>query len=509
MLRRKRLPNGHRVFQLLVDGMHPRITRRELAGGYLPNLQYLIDNGRAQWDVVSIFPTSTPSAVTSIMTGAGPDLHEIPGMYWYDRRTPAPVYYGENLGIIGSHFGTFFDNLVGNLNLRHLSPHVSTVFEQLEMQGKKTASLNSMCFRGPHAHPTTLPVFLRMIPGVRFTLNEVSGPLHMRWGDFARSGPGGARVFGEHGPFRNFGISDECTMDAFFELAAQGPLPDYLALYFPNNDIWSHQHGPESSGIPLRHFDFDLGRIFDMLGGREKAIADNSFFVIADHAQVTVGPGEECGIDLDQVLSDYKRLPMGAAWHDHDLFLGPNGRFAMLYLHPNRPRLRQQVFHTLAAEPRIEHILWREGSFYHVHNVQSESELCFERGLRYRDRFGNGWRWQGDPAALGLEKSKFIVDFQAYPDTFVRISEALDSPAAGDYTLTARPGFEFAGNGEDVHLGGGSHGGLCSEESLVPFIACGPAVGKRTSLLRTTGLVQQTMEAFGLSRKRFALKPAA
>ncbi|MBA3754678.1 MAG: alkaline phosphatase family protein [Nitrospira sp.] len=298
-------------------------------------------------------------------------------------------------------------------------------------------------------------------------------------------------------------------MDAFFELAALGPLPDYLALYFPDNDIWSHQHGPESSGIPLRRFDSDLGRIFDMLGGRQKAIAENTFFVIADHAQVTVGPGEECGIDLDQVLSDYKRLTMGVAWHDQDLFVGPNGRFAMLYLHPNRPRLHDQVFRTLSAEPRIEHILWREGLRYHVYNVQTQSKLCFERGLRYHDRHGNGWRWQGDPAALGLAKSRFVVDFEENPDAFVRISEALDSPASGDYTLTARPGYEFAGNGEDVHLGGGSHGGLTREETLVPFIACGPAVGKRTSILRTTELVQQTMQAFGLSRKRFLLKPAA
>lgn len=509
MLRRIRQPADHRVFQLLVDGMHPRITRREIAGGYLPNLQYLIDNGSAKWDVASIFPTSTPAAVTSIVTGAGPNLHEIPGMYWYDRRTPAPVYYGENLGIIGSHFGTFFENLVGNLNLRHLSPHVSTVFEQLEMQGKTTASLNSMCFRGSHAHPTTLPVFLRMIPGLRFTLNEVFGPLHMRWGDFARSGPGGTRVFGEHGPFRNFGISDECTMDAFFELAARGPLPDYLALYFPNNDVWSHEHGPESSGIPLRHFDNDLGRIFDVLGGREQAIAHNTFFVIADHAQMTVGPGPECGIDLDQVLADFKRLPMGAVWHDHDLFVGPNGRFAMLYLDPHRDILRADVFRTLAAESRIEHILWREGRSYHVYNVKMRTKLIFERGLRYRDRHGHGWRWEGDPAALGLMKAKFIVDFDEYPDAFLRISEALDSPSSGDYTLTARPGFEFSGNGEDIHLGGGSHGGLSREESLVPFIACGPAVGRRTSIVRTTDLVRQTLRAFGLSRKRFILKRAA
>jgi hypothetical protein len=493
---------------ILNDGMHPRVSRREIAAGRMPNTEYLIRNGFHAWDTVSVFPTSTPVAVSSIVTGAPPSLHGISGMYWYDRASGEPVYYGDNLHLIQQHFGPFFRNIVVNLNHRHLSRRVATIFERLEARGKVTASLNSLCFRGPTPHQTTLPVFLRMLPGVKFGADEIYGPTHMRWGDFARSGPAESRVFGEHGPFRQFGISDDCTMRAFLELAEAGELPDFVMLYFPDNDVWSHQHGPEAGGVHLRKFDEYLASLFDVLGGKEKAVAENNFFLVADHAQAAIGYSDESIIDLDQVLGEYHRLTFGQPWRNEEVFVCPNGRFAQIYVDPGRPEIRERLRLTLLADPRIEQVLWREGVQYHA-SAPGCGELVFERGLRYHDRLGNGWKLSGETGVLGAEATGLHVEFERFPDAFSRVQQALDNPAAGDVLLTAKDGYEFAGNGEETHLGGGSHGGLLAEESYVPFVACGPNVDRTMIAQLITDLPDLAMAAFGYRRRRLSLRRSA
>lgn len=488
-----------RVFVILNDGMHPRVTRRELAAGTMPNLAYLVAQGHAKWDAVSVFPTSTPTAVTSIVTGADPSRHRIPGMYWYDRSHRGPVYYGDNLAMIQQHFGTFFENIIGHLNHRHLSRGVATVFETLERAGKATASINSLCFRAFTPHRTTLPVFLRVLPGVRFAVDEVLGPSFMRWGDFARSGPSETRVFGEHGPFRQFGINDDCTMQAFAELVANGLQADHVMLYFPDNDVWSHQHGPEAGGPALRRFDERLGQVFDALGGRERAVTQNTFYLIADHAQVPVGCAPETVVDLDQVLSPLALLPLGEPWAGQDAFVCPNGRFAQIYLRAPDPRLRARVVELLTRDARVAQVFWREGRSFHAAGPGGRS-LVFEGALGRRDRYGTGWRWQGDAILLGVERDGLRVATPAYPDAFRRVAQALSNPASGDILLTACEGYEFAGNGEEAHLGGGSHGGLLAEESYVPFVACGPG-SEGVTLQDITQLRRVVLGHFGLARR--------
>ncbi len=490
-----------RVFQIIVDGLHPRILQREIAAGRVPHLAWLVSNGKAKWDTVSIFPTNTPPAIASITTGEGPHAHHIPGMYWWDRGAPGPVYYGERLNIISSHFDSFFENIVGWLNMRHLNPHVRTVFEHLEEKGLSTASINNLCFRGPHRHPTTLPYFLRVIPGVRFTLEHVGGPRHFRFGDFARSGSGEARIFGDEGPFKQFGISDPCTLNTYLHMAEHNELPDYVHLYFPDNDVWSHEHGPEATGVSIQRLDRKLGQIFDTLGGRERAIAENNFLLTADHAQVPIGTTRDSAIDLDEVLADFDRLPLGSRWKNEEMFLCPNGRFGQIYLHAERPWLRNRVIEALRQEPRIEFALWRDGTTCHVLHPCTGRHLSFALGGRMQDRFGHAWSVWGDTGTLALEFDGREVFSYRYPDALLRIYEALLTPTIGDILLTAEPGREFAGNGEDIHMGGGSHGGLLAEESLVPFIACGPGLSHVGEPRRTTEILDQSLALFGLDRR--------
>ena len=53
-------------------------------------------------------------------------------------------------------------------------------------------------------------------------------------------------------------------------------------------------------------------------------------------------------------------------------------------------------------------------------------------------------------------------------------------PAAGDVVVSAAPGYEFADSGGAHHAGGGSHGSLRAEDSIVPLITAGFAQRARS-----------------------------
>ncbi len=76
-MKRKALTN--KVLVLGVDGMDPRISRKFLAEGKMPNLQKLIDRGAAREDLTLLgaIPTITPPCWTTLATGAYPGTHNI------------------------------------------------------------------------------------------------------------------------------------------------------------------------------------------------------------------------------------------------------------------------------------------------------------------------------------------------------------------------------------------------------------------------------------------------
>jgi hypothetical protein len=60
-----------------------------------------------------------------------------------------------------------------------------------------------------------------------------------------------------------------------------------------------------------------------------------------------------------------------------------------------------------------------------------------------------------------------------HPNGLERAWAALRNPNAGEVLVSAAPGFEFADLGGRHHAGGGSHGSLAPEDSLVPMLAVG------------------------------------
>ncbi len=89
------------------------------------------------------------------------------------------------------------------------------------------------------------------------------------------------------------------------------------------------------------------------------------------------------------------------------------------------------------------------------------------------DPRGEGWDVEGEMGALSLEERDGRVVSDAYPDALARLWAALRSPHAGEILISLAPGSECVDWGGASHLGGGSHGSLHAEDSLVPLLAVG------------------------------------
>ena len=68
-----------KMFVLGIDGLDPRLTRRFVAEGKMPNIQYFIERGAQREDLVMLggHPTVTPPMWTTLATGAYANVHGI------------------------------------------------------------------------------------------------------------------------------------------------------------------------------------------------------------------------------------------------------------------------------------------------------------------------------------------------------------------------------------------------------------------------------------------------
>ena len=98
----------------------------------VPALRFLMSRGEYR-RAVTTFPSLTPVCLSSIATGAHPDVHEIPHLVWYHRGEQRLVEYGSSFGAVrAAGTARTIRDVVFNLNEEHLSKEAVTVFEALE-----------------------------------------------------------------------------------------------------------------------------------------------------------------------------------------------------------------------------------------------------------------------------------------------------------------------------------------------------------------------------------------
>lgn len=495
-----------KVLLIVVDAASPRVLCPALQTGRLRTLQRLAEAGTMHQGSVTIFPSITPAATTSIITGHYPVAHGIVGASWLDEDRDEIAYYGDDFWVIAREgFGAFVREFLIRLNGDRLK--VPTLFEIVEGAGLRAACLNYLVFRGRTPHQVRMPGLLAMLPGMPHR-ETVMGPSMLSLGDFVEGGLTHPRVRGSRGVFHRFGMDDEATGALLCALMERG-LPDFTVAYFADNDYRSHEVGPHDALPVLDRVDAMLGEAFDQGGGLERVLEDTCVLLTSDHGHCEVlADTKRAVVRLDAVLDGVPQAQLGNGWQEHDLItICPNMRAAQIYLRRKSADLLERVVSRLLPAPGVDQVLWhpRAGGLEEDAYVAASSRgrLTFrrvpDRPSSVRDAHGNTWSWTGEASVLDVRTDGTRVAFGDYPNAFERIAGALDSHYAGDIWVTAKPGCEFEVPGGEAHAGGASHGALHALDSLSPIVAAGGPV--RWSLpehIRSVDLAALCLDRLGL-----------
>jgi hypothetical protein len=437
-----------KLILVVIDGLPAGLLEAALDGDRLPALRLVADHGRYR-RATSTFPSLTPVCLSTLATGAHPDVHRIPHLVWYHRGERRLVEYGSSFGAIRA-VGTrrSIVDAIFEMNQGHLGREAVTVFEALEPAGVTTAAVNFTCYRGPVPHRATLPGVRRIAHGPRrffyFNLfeSDVTGaPLAVRR---RRRG----------------------TVDAYAAAVGRWLVTrdgfDFLVYYLSDFDFVSHATGPDGALAALVRSDAAVGALIEAAGGFDGFLDRYDVIVCSDHGQSRV----ERAVRLDEQFGDVAGVLVTAS-----------NRAGMVYRLPGCRGDARALAARLDGDRSVDVALFREDGEAVARRAGEE--------LRFTPD-GVGWRTAGDASLL------------EHPDALGRAWAALQNPNAGDILVSAAEGFEFVDLGGRHHAGGGSHGSLCAGDSEVPVLTAG-----------VDGEVRSLTEIAPLVLRRFGVPPPA
>jgi hypothetical protein len=437
---------SRKVVLAIVDGLTPSMLEGSLGGSSTPWLTRLAEHGSYR-RAVSVFPSLTPVCLSSIATGAYPDVHEIPHLVWYHRGERRLVEYGSSFGAMRAAGArqAIRDTIV-NMNASHLGRGAVTVYEAAEDAGLVPASVNITCYRGRTQH----------VPRVPAIAGPVLGPRRFFFYSLFESDQTGAPAAWRN---RAAGTIDDYAAAVGRWLVTRDGF-DLLVYYLSDYDYASHALGPDAAHEALARSDAALGAVVDAAGGLDAFLERYALIVCSDHGQTPVR----------EVASLSGRLN-----GEEGVVVAASNRAGQLYDLAGRhePRALAARFD---GEPSVEVALFREG----------ETGVARRGGeeLRFAPD-GDGWSLEGDAAILDQ------------PNALERSWRALRNPNAGEVLLSAALGWEFADLGGRHHLGGGSHGSLETGDSEVPVLTIG--LGADADPRSITELAPLALRALGVA----------
>jgi Type I phosphodiesterase / nucleotide pyrophosphatase len=415
---------SRKLVLVVIDGLTPTMLEASLDTDAMPTLGALAERGTLG-RATSTFPSLTPVCLSSIATGAHPDLHEIPHLVWWHRGERRLVEYGSSFGAArAAGLGrTLRDTLVG-MNAEHLGRRAVTVFEALADAGLRTAAVNFTAYRGRTRHRSTLPF-----------LDPVLGPERFFFYNLFQSERTGAPL-----SFRNRAAG---SVDSYAAAVGRWLVTrdgfDFLLFYLSDYDYASHASGPDEAHEVLARCDDAVGGLVRAAGGLDAFLERYAVIVMSDHGQTAVR-------DVARLGERFR--------HEPETLVAASNRAAHVYrLGAGAPTARS-LAERLDGEPSAEVVLFAEDDALIARRDGADLRLSRE----------------GSP----LEGDAAILD---QPDAVVRAAAALACPNAGDVVVSAADGWEFEDLGRGHHRGGGSHGSLTAGDSLVPVLTAG--VGER------------------------------
>jgi predicted AlkP superfamily pyrophosphatase or phosphodiesterase len=437
------LPRTKGLVLAVIDGLTPTMLEHGVEEGRLPVLGLLHEAGTYRRGTTT-FPSVTPVCLTSIATGAHPDVHEVPHLVWYHRGERRVVEYGSSFAAVRAA-GTrrsIRDSIFG-LTHEHLSRDAVTVFEALEDEGLDAAAINFTCYRGRTRHALKLPV-----PVGRNRWYEAAwGPRRFFFFNLYESDETGAGLAIRSRP--------EGSIDAYAATIGRWLVTrdgfDFLVFYLPDYDYASHLAGPEGALAALERADASLGELMAAAGGPEEFLDRYAIVVCSDHGQTSVDRVARLADAFSGLAVFTGRR--GADPGNADVAVTASNRSGMVYSLAGRSA--RDLAERLDGFAGVDVVLFREDGEAVARQAGEEAHFAPDNG---------GWRITGDES---------LLDPVDYPNAFERAWCALACPNAGDVIVSAAAGWEFEDLGRRHHGGGGSHGSLLAGDSTIPIIAAG------------------------------------
>ena len=422
----------------MIDGLTPSMFESAVGDPRTPTLTFLAEQG-SYARAASTFPSLTPVCLSSIATGAHPDVHEIPHLVWYHRAEERVVEYGSSFSaVVAAGTRRALQDTIYELNASHLGRGAVTVYEALEDAGLTAAAINITCYRGRTPHRPTVPMLTR----------PAYGPKRFFFYSFFESDATGAPL-----AVRNRAAG---TIDAYAASVGRWLVTrdgfDFLVFYLSDYDYASHAQGPDAAHDVLARCDGAIASLVEAAGGEAEFLERYAVVLCSDHGQT--------------VVSDVGRLQE----HLPDELVLASNRAGMVY----SERDPRELAARLDGVAAIEVVLYREGD--EAVARRDGEELRFKPGE-------SGFATSGDLALL------------AYVDGLERAWAALANPNAGELVISAAPGWEFADLGGSHHAGGGSHGSLTTGDSEVPMLT----IGLERPPASITGVMPLALEHFGVA----------
>jgi predicted AlkP superfamily pyrophosphatase or phosphodiesterase len=433
-----------KLILIVIDGLTPAAFELAADDDRTPALKFLAANG-SYTRGISTFPSLTPVCLSSIATGAHPDVHRIPHLVWYHRGERRIVEYGSSFAAVRAA-GTrkSLHDAVFNMNEQHLGSDALTVFEALEDAGYTTGAINFTCYRGQNRHASVVPAFTR---------RPAHGPKRFFFYNLFESDVTGA-------PLAVFGRSAG-SIDAYAAAVGRWLVTrdgfDFLVHYLPDYDFASHAAGPGFSAEALQRSDAAIWALVEAAGGPEEFLDRYAVIVCSDHGQTRI----EQTVRLEE------------SFRDASVIVTASNRAGMVYRTDKTQEDPRQLAARLDADAGVEAVLFLEAGEAVARRAGEE--------LRFAQT-ATGWETSGDLTIL------------EQPDALGRAWAALRNPNAGELLVSAADGVEFDDLGGRSHLGGGSHGALAAADSQVPILTVGLDAAPRS----ITDLAPVALRHFGV-----------
>jgi arylsulfatase A-like enzyme len=392
----------------------------------------------------------TGVAYVPYLTGRFPGRANIPGFRWFDRdryaRRPVSLM----------RFRTY-DGLGSYLMDRDLARDCKTLFELI----RPSSNIFSGISRGTGLRRNA--AYFRRVPAtVRFFRTG-------SWEHIDRAGEG------------------------FLLRAARRRRERFTFHTTYSIDEYSHMHGPFSARVRASYLDFDrvIGRLGHLL--RDTGQLDGTLLVLgADHGHAEVRAHFDLEAFFERLALKTLYFPKHVArWLDADcaVMVAGNGMGHVYLKGPGRWTERPpadahlerhpRLVDDLLAEEAIDHVIYRPGhdGEVRVRSRRGSASIRLDAdGVTYRpDAGGDPFGYRALPERMSRRHALALTSASDYPDAPVQAAQIFESPRAGDFIVTARPGYDLRVRHERFHHRS-CHGTLHRDHMTVPFAMSHPVV---------------------------------